>query len=279
MTEGPKVPVAGVAVTAVGVAVIRARESARADRLYEDPWAEEFVAAARDGFEPERWARLLALADQFYPGRTLGVRPVDDRVREAVGAGCRQVVILGAGLGTRAFRLGLAEDVRVVEIDLPELFSFKEPVLDRAGAVPTCVRNVIPMSLAHDWRTVLVETGLRADRPTCWVDEGSLGYLSAEENRRIVRTLTELSAPGSRFGVGRFQVDPAAGPYPELRRFVSGDSAPPRAVGGLGDDAQAWLEEIGWDTEFRGWDEMVAPLGRRCPPQSPGGGHIEAVRR
>ncbi|MEV6767952.1 SAM-dependent methyltransferase [Nocardia sp. NPDC051030] len=280
MTEtAANVPVAGVAMTAIGVAVIRARESRREDRLYDDPFAKNFVEAARAGFDAERWARLETLADQFYEGRTLGVRLVDDRFREAIDHGCRQIVLLGAGLDTRAFRMDLPRDIRIFEIDLPELFAFKEPVLARAGADPTCHRRVIAQDLREDWGKTLVNNGFRPDQPTCWVDEGSLGYLPLEENRRVVLTLTELSAPGSRFGVGRFAVDTTSGPYPELRRLVSGDAEPPRPAGGLGDDVAEWLEAIGWNTEFHSWNDMVAPLGRPTAPLDPGTGNIAAVRR
>jgi len=84
------VPVEGVAVTAIGVAVIRARETARTDRLYVDPLAQAFVDAARTAFSTQRWVELTALADDFYEGRTVGVRFVDDRVREARDTGIRQ---------------------------------------------------------------------------------------------------------------------------------------------------------------------------------------------
>jgi methyltransferase (TIGR00027 family) len=202
MTEqAEKAPVMGVAMTAIGVAMIRARESERPDRLYDDPWAKQFVAAARSDFEPERWSRLETLAEQFYPGRSLGVRLVDDRVREAIDAGCRQIVLLGAGLDTRAFRMELPESIHVFEIDLPELFAFKEPVLARAGSTATCRRQVIAVDLAEDWATALRKHGFGPDIPTYWVDEGALAYLPPEQNRRVVLTLTELSCRGSRFGV------------------------------------------------------------------------------
>ncbi|MFI5717030.1 class I SAM-dependent methyltransferase [Nocardia sp. NPDC051750] len=92
------IPTAGVAMTALGVALVRVRETARPDRLYADPLAEAFVAAARPGFGDDRWSRLETLAGQFYEGRTLAVRAVDDSVQEATGAGCPQIVLLGAGL-------------------------------------------------------------------------------------------------------------------------------------------------------------------------------------
>ncbi|MFI6867318.1 SAM-dependent methyltransferase [Nocardia sp. NPDC050406] len=263
--------------TAIGVAVIRARESRRADRLYDDPLAQVLVEAARGGFTGERWARLEALAETFQEGRSAGVRLVDDRIRAAVDRGIRQIVLIGAGLDTRAYRMDFPEGTRLFEIDLPETFSFKEPVL--AGAVPRCERHVVPVDLRTDWVTPLLAEGFRPEQPTQWVDEGVLGYLSPEEALAVAADITELSAPGSDFGVGRFAVDANNGQYAELRRMVSGDEAPPRAPGGLGPDAAAWLEAHGWETEFHSWDELVASFGRPLAVDDPAVGVLVAVRR
>lgn len=281
MAEAVKVPVDGVAVTAIGVAVIRARESGREDRLYDDPLAKEFVAAARAGFDEERWTRLEGIADQFYDGRTIGVRLVDDRFRAAIAAGCRQIVLLGAGLDTRAFRMGLPKDVHVFEIDLPELFDFKEPVLAAAAATPTCHRSVVTADLREDWRKSLLDSGFQPNIPTYWVDEGSLGYLNQDWNQRVVRTLTELSAPGSRFGAGRLVVDETAPQYRDLRNFVAGDSTaePVPAPRPADFDVQHWLDEIGWNTEFHSWNDMTAALDRPSETLDPRIGTIAAIRR
>ncbi|MGW4356318.1 SAM-dependent methyltransferase [Nocardia sp. NPDC004582] len=276
-----KVPVDGVAMTAIGVAVIRARESERADRLYDDPQAEPFVHAARAGFEPERWARVEAVADQFYEGRTIGVHLVDERFRAAIAAGCRQIVLLGAGLDTRAYRLALPPDSHVFEIDLPELFAFKEHVLAAIAATPTCHRHVVIADLREDWRTTLLDAGFDPSVPTYWVDEGSLGYLNQDWNQRVVRTLTELSAPGSRFGAARYVVDPDAPQYRDLRRLVAGDNAadPVPASPSPDVDVQSWLEDIGWSTEFHSWNDMTAALSRPAAVLDPRIGNIAAVRR
>ncbi|MGV9662333.1 SAM-dependent methyltransferase [Nocardia niigatensis] len=282
MTEpAATVPVDGVAVTAIGVAVIRARESERDDRLYDDPQAKDFVAAARRGFDPERWARMEALADQFYDGRTLGVRLIDDRFREAIAAGCGQIVVLGAGLDTRAYRLGLPSTLHVYEIDLPELFAFKEPVLAALAATPTCHRHVVIADLRENWRKTLLDTGFDPAIPTYWVDEGALGYLDQDWNRQVVLTLTELSAPGSRFGAGRMVIDPEAPQYRDLRRLVAGDDTPaaPPAPPTPDPDIEHWLNTIGWATEFRPWNDMVAHLGRPTTLSDPRIGSIAAIRR
>ncbi|MEV2220854.1 SAM-dependent methyltransferase [Nocardia vinacea] len=284
MTEThPKAPTAGVALTAIGVAIIRARESVDPDRLYDDPLAQLFVDAARRAYceidgGAERWARLEEVAYMFFEGRTVGVRLVDDRVAEAVENGIRQIVLIGAGLDTRAFRMALPADVRIFEIDLPELFAFKEPVLAAAHAEPRCGRAVLAIDLREDWAKLLGEHGFRPDLPTHWVDEGVLGYLTHEHALHVVTTLTELSAPGSRFGVSRFAVDENARPYAELKRLVRGDDGADRPRTGLGADARTWLDEHGWHTEFRSWDDMVAALGRPVAVNDPDIGVVIAVR-
>ncbi|MGW4117806.1 SAM-dependent methyltransferase [Nocardia sp. NPDC004711] len=282
MTEtAATVPVDGVAVTAIGVAIIRARESERDDRLYDDPQAKDFVAAARKGFDPERWARMEALADQFYDGRTIGVRLVDERFHEAIEAGCGQIVLLGAGLDTRAYRLDLPPALHIYEIDLPELFAFKEPVLAATAATPTCHRHVVIADLRENWRKSLLDTDFDPTVPTCWVDEGSLGYLDRDWNRQVVLTLTELSAPGSRFGAGRMLIDREAPRYRDLRRLVSGDDAPPppRPTPTQDPDIEHWLNTIGWTTELRTWNDMTAHLPRPTTPLDPRIGTIAAIRR
>ncbi|WP_327152238.1 hypothetical protein [Nocardia sp. NBC_01329] len=57
-----------------------------------------------------------------------------------------------------------------------------------------------------------------------WVDEGVLDYLPRADAHAVTAVVTELSAPGSRFGIGRFQVDAAAQRYRALRELVSGDT-------------------------------------------------------
>ncbi|WP_063056557.1 SAM-dependent methyltransferase [Nocardia salmonicida] len=275
-------PTAGVALTAIGVAVIREQESRRPDRLYDDPLATAFVDAARRDFArteggAARWERVEALAEQFFAGRSVGVRLVDDRVAEAVAAGCRQIVLLGAGLDTRAYRMGLPAEVTVYELDLPELFAFKEPVLRAADATPTAHRHVLPIDLRTDWADPLREQGFRPDQPTHWIDEGALPYLPPEDHLRVVATLTALSAPGSRFGLSRFAVDPDAPPYVELRRLVAGDTdaqIPPDA----GRPGEQWLVEHGWRTRFRAWDDMIVPLGRDVAVNDPEVGVVLAER-
>ncbi|MRH93466.1 SAM-dependent methyltransferase [Nocardia sp. SYP-A9097] len=264
--------------TAIGVAFVRARETERADRLYSDPLAQLFVDAAKPSFG-ERWDELSPLLDMFYEARTVAVRLVDDRVEAAVREGIRQIVILGAGLDTRAFRMDLPADTRFFELDLPETFAFKEPVLARGDATPRYERQVLPVDLRGGWAEALLLQGFRADEPTLWVDEGVLGYLLRPDAQQVVATLTELSAPRSRFDIGSFAVDPNSGPYLALRRLVSGADEAPGEAAGLGPYIEKWLHEHGWDTTFQTWAEQAASIGRPDTNGGPETGNMAAVRR
>ncbi|HEY2427576.1 MAG TPA: SAM-dependent methyltransferase, partial [Acidimicrobiales bacterium] len=108
---------AGVGRTAIGVAALRAAESERSDRLFADPYAARFVAAAEwvPGATSPALAVWVAIRTRF----------LDELVLDATSGKCRQVVLLGAGLDTRAFRLDWPAGVRVFEVDVPDVLDFK----------------------------------------------------------------------------------------------------------------------------------------------------------
>ncbi|WP_280304749.1 class I SAM-dependent methyltransferase [Nocardia abscessus] len=116
--------------------------------------------------------------------------------------------------------MSLSGEVDVFEIDLPELFACKEPVLAAAYARPVCGRHVVAADLREDWAGALRANGFRGDGPTHWVDEGVLDYLRREDAMRVARTLTDLSVPGSHFGLAEFDTAQHSERYTELRRLV-----------------------------------------------------------
>jgi methyltransferase (TIGR00027 family) len=229
--------------TALGTARIRAAESARPDRLFDDPLAAAFLAADPDAVPDEAAGEVGAA---FAAGMVVRTRLLDDESSAAAAAGCRQVVLLGAGLDTRAFRLGWPAGTRVFELDRPDVVAFKERVLADLGVVPRCGRVAVPVDLAGEWATPLVAAGFSAARPTLWLPEGLLTYLSATDAARLFETVTGLSAPGSRLAfehggsiLGRAAELPKLARYARLWR------------GGLGERTRTWLDEHGWRTELR----------------------------
>ncbi|MFD8543831.1 SAM-dependent methyltransferase [Streptomyces sp. NPDC059649] len=260
----------GVAATALGVARIRAAESARPDRLFDDPYAAAFVAAAPP--PPTAAARAddaevpAARREAFHRGLfrhiVLRTRFFDDYLTAAATAhALRQVVVLAAGLDTRAYRLPWPDGLRLYEVDLPEVLAFKERVLDEQGARPRCARTAVTADLRTDWPAALRAAGFAPDEPTAWLVEGLLVYLSAEEAARLLTTLGEQSAPGSRLafaGSGDFRNSPmmAGGrALPSMREISA------LWKGGLDEPADDWLGRHGWQPRTYAHETLAASYG------------------
>jgi methyltransferase (TIGR00027 family) len=128
----------------------------------------------------------------------------------ATGGGIRQAVILASGLDSRAYRLAWPAGTTVYEIDQPDVIEFKTRTLAELGAEPTAERRAVAMDLRYDWPSALIEEGFDPNQPTAWSAEGLLGYLPPDAQDRLLDTITELSAPGSRVAVESVpNIDPA----------------------------------------------------------------------
>jgi methyltransferase (TIGR00027 family) len=257
-----------VGLTALGVAAIRAAETARSDRLFADPCAARFVRAAgyerSAGSEPSTKEEV---AERQRLTEWVGVRTrfLDDVVRSACAQGCRQVVILGAGLDARAFRLEFPEGTRLWELDLAGVLSFKEMVVQAEAWVPRCERTTVEIDLSEDWGGMLQDAGFDARAQVVWVAEGLLAYLSAEVRDALIVTTAALSVAGSRFGLTLA----ARTPTEELRPASTRVGSKPRNYKALfqstaPDDPRWWLAAHGWRAELFDVAERSDSYGR--PP-------------
>jgi len=233
----------GVPATALAIAAQRATESKRPDRLFDDPFAARFVAAGgeidKSGFPRRDTSKTWEVYDGYFALRT---RFFDDFL---VASECRQVVILAAGLDTRAHRLPWRHEPRLFEIDYPELFAFKEDVLGESPA--GCERITVATDLAGEWTGPLVAAGFRPEEPTAWLVEGLLMYLTTEQGEQLLDTMTTLSAPGSQAAVETKQS--------ALIREVGGELMPFHpGVGPI-----AWLRAREWQVGT----VPIATLGER----------------
>jgi methyltransferase (TIGR00027 family) len=271
----------GVGKTALGVARVRALESRREDRLFDDPFAQAFVDAAPGAFPGERQARepggggLRELGAAFSAHAVIRTRFYDDWLAAAAGGGCGQVILLAAGLDTRVFRLEWPTGARVFEVDLPDVLAFKEAVLAGCGAAPRCERVTVAADLRGDWAAELVTAGFDRARPAAWLAEGLIIYLTAGEAARLLGTVSDLSGPGGQLAfehnpAGAGAVTARARELPGMRPYTS------LWKGGLG-DAPGWLSGHGWRPRFHG----LATLGRSYRRPVPGtarSGFLTAVR-
>lgn len=184
--------VATLASTARWIAAVRAQESRRDDRLFHDPWA-----ATLAGAEGHAWLAERANSPSLQT-IAIRVRFFDEFVERATAdSGVRQVVLLAAGLDTRAFRLPWPAGTRVFELDRPDVLGEKEGVLRAAAARPACERRLIGADLAASWSDLLIESGFHRGRPACWLLEGILFYLPTATTLAILDQLTAMSATGS----------------------------------------------------------------------------------
>jgi methyltransferase (TIGR00027 family) len=124
-------------------------------------------------------------------------RFIDEKLDEAL-PDIEAVVILGAGLDTRGYRLAHRTDVPVFEVDLPVNIERKKATVRRVlGGVPKSVR-LVPVDFERDdLAAELAKHGHRADARTFFIWEGVTQYLTEDAVRATFEYL-RTAAPGGR---------------------------------------------------------------------------------
>ncbi len=187
--------------TAQGVALVRALESARpaTERVCYDPLARRLIAPMFyllgklfAGYAERRAPGLMG----FLVARC---RYIDDYLLERLDDGIEQLVILGAGLDSRAYRIcPLASgSVRVFEVDHPATQRGKLDRLRRVlGALPLYV-TFASIDLAVDDLDRLYEFGYRREAKTLFIWEGVVYYLPAQAVDQTLAWVRRNAASGS----------------------------------------------------------------------------------
>jgi methyltransferase (TIGR00027 family) len=123
--------------SAMGVASLRAFETQKPEgvRVCNDPFARLF-ASSGIGYSISKWIVNAGIYDKIAPGGAGFVivreRYVDDCLIASLTEGLDQVVLLGAGFDTRAFRIPGIEKTRVFDIDQPATQAAKLEKLKKA---------------------------------------------------------------------------------------------------------------------------------------------------
>jgi methyltransferase (TIGR00027 family) len=239
----------GVGKTALGVAMVRAGESAREDRLFDAPYAQTFFDAAPGAFDAEEVAAdnaddVASRGAVFWSHAVIRTRFFDDYLLDTVANGVRQVVLLAAGLDTRALRLTWPDGAHVYELDLPEVLAFKERVLAGQANYARRERTVVTADLSDDWAHPLLSAGFRTAEATAWLAEGLLIYLSEQEAASLLGRVGELSGPANRM---TFEFE-SLGTEPMRARSPIGksDKVARRPVGSVGSGSSFchWCPEL-----------------------------------
>ncbi|MBD2527592.1 class I SAM-dependent methyltransferase [Nostoc sp. FACHB-133] len=186
--------------TALIMATKRAIEADRPDHLFDDP-----LAAQLAGETGQAWREKWEQEDSDNPlGSTLRIQFVAVRTRFfddfilSVLPEVKQLVFLGVGLDTRAFRLPFPPQTRLYELDLPELIQYREAILQDKPA--NCLRQAIAGDLTQPWSHLLLQQSFDINIPTLWLMEGLLMYLNEAEVNELLKTISQLSTDGSHLG-------------------------------------------------------------------------------
>jgi methyltransferase (TIGR00027 family) len=184
--------------TALMVAAYRARATARPEKVCDDPWAA--ALAGDDGHEvARRYDDAFAYMELWIALRTAFI---DERVRRLTaserGVGrIAQVVLLGAGLDTRAARLA-RDGVRFFEVDREETQGVKLDRLANLAGYPVASATYVTCDFERqDFIERLVASGYRKGEPALFLWEGVTPYLTEAAVRATLRRIAEGANPRS----------------------------------------------------------------------------------
>jgi methyltransferase (TIGR00027 family) len=196
--------------TAEYMALFRAIESARPEskRLFDDPFAIGFLhgslrllaqfARVPFGGKIVPWLIDTRSVPGAYPVAVARTRFIDDRLADALEQGAQQIVILGAGYDTRAYRITGIEQSRVFEIDHPNTSKAKKTHVKRQlGSLPPHLRFLAVDFNEQSLVQALAATDFDARLKTFFIWEGVTNYLTAaavNAGFRMIREVTQESA-------------------------------------------------------------------------------------
>ena len=164
--------------TALGAAGRRAaHQVVEGGRVFADPLALRILGADADAAVAEARANPALRGLRLYVA--VRSRFAEDAARRAIGRGVRQIVVLGAGLDTFAYRVEPSEGLRVYEVDHPSTQAEKRRRLVAAGIAAAA--HVVYVGCDFESESLagaLAASGFDAGRPSFFLWLGVVPYLS-----------------------------------------------------------------------------------------------------
>jgi methyltransferase (TIGR00027 family) len=273
--------------TALFVAAARALEAQKPDPLAVDRYAEVFCRALGGDA-----AAALDDANSDFPLRTewgghfvnfqgARTRYFDEYFHRVAQAGVLQIVLLAAGLDSRAYRLSWPVGTVVYELDQPRVLQFKRETMDGHGDAPTADRREIAVDLRDDWPQALRNSGFDPSRPSAWIAEGLLIYLPGAAQEQLFAGIDALAASGSFVAVeesvpmdqAAFDAKRADGRvsdhHTEFFSLTYNEQHAP---------AEQWFSERGWTATTTPLSDYLRQQGREVPgPDTDAGQMINTI--
>ncbi|OWZ24062.1 O-methyltransferase [Phytophthora megakarya] len=250
---------------------LRSLESARNDRIIHDPFAEPLTRDQKPKIE-----KFMKDVSEMYafpnPDDMIALRTryLDEALQHR-DPRILQIVILGAGLDARAYRLESLRGCHVLEVDQSAaVFEHKTEVMQKLHA-PLFAQKVdcIVANLAQSGlEPTLMGYGFNPTMPTFWAMEGLIPYMERSSIAGLLHSINYLSAPGSEFWAdipGQILVD---GEEWGKRAMKYGEDDPLHGV--FSDipwtlEVQASLNTAG-EHFGRQWTPMLSPKTKQTVP-------------
>ncbi len=218
----------------------------------------------------EAAARLgtLGLVDHA----SLRMAAVDEALCEAFEGGAEQMVLLGAGLDTRAWRMDVVGRAIVYEVDHPATQAYKR---ERVAGLAPRARAVrfVPVDFERSsLDAMLAEAGHRTDRPTVWLWEAVTVYLPRAAFEATLAEVAARSAPGSAllltYVTPELSGVPFVSPFAVLGFRLLGEplvgamtsAEADRALRGAGFEPRGDTGSEDWSRRFGGSARLVLPF-------------------
>lgn len=193
--------------TAEQVAISRYIESTKPadERLCYDPYANEFITTKLYSLLPRsRMLRTFAVGVMAFLVRghhyyvVMRTRYIDDYLNKCIEDGIQQIVIMGAGYDTRAYRFKKIEKIKIFEIDYPTTQEAKKTIIKKIFKV--LPENVIYISIdftKEKLADVLFRNKYNKKLKTLFIWEGTTPYITADSVDETLSFIRSSSGKGS----------------------------------------------------------------------------------
>lgn len=191
--------------TAEFMALFRALEFSypKERRLFEDSLAVHFLSpflriVSYSSYIPVLQKIIIKFLDKNWAGaRASGIartRLIDDLLFSAIKKEMKQVIILGSGFDSRAYRIAEMKNLKVFEVDHPSTITKKKKkIIDIYGKIPEHVTYVETDFIHQSLGQTLKSAGFKPDCPTFIIWEGVTNYLTESAVKKTLKFISTLA--------------------------------------------------------------------------------------
>ncbi|XP_059637947.1 uncharacterized protein LOC132279904 [Cornus florida] len=169
------------------------------DSLAELLAGETYLTSLYDKIKKDRLSNAREISGVILAIRTLWFDSKLEAAINSFGGGASQVVLLGAGMDARAYRLSCLKESHIFEVDFPEVLQMKTTILQaasestnqhqRQGMTAKSLSRVAADIRSNDWLEKLQISGFDPEKNTVWVLEGILYYLSQSHAMEVLNII------------------------------------------------------------------------------------------